>query len=89
MRRKQSFLLTILSSDGEKSSFCGQLKVISNGRTCTFTSIDEFQHLISTEMDLSEGSAQTHILSPVHDKEKQVPQTDARESGELLKLKLD
>jgi hypothetical protein len=85
MRRKQSFLLTILTSDGEKSSFCGQLKVISNGRTCTFSTIDEFQHLIMNEIDLTEGHIQTQVFQPVHDKEQQVPQADARESGKTLK----
>ena len=50
MRKRQTFLLTILTPENEASSFCGRLKVISSGRTCTFTSLEELYRLIASEM---------------------------------------
>ena len=50
MRKRQTFLLTILSEEDESSCFCGRIKVISSGRTSTFTSLDELYSLISSEM---------------------------------------
>jgi hypothetical protein len=51
MRKRQTFLLTILTSENGATSFCGKLKVISSGKSCTFTSLDELYHLIASEMD--------------------------------------
>ncbi len=51
MRKRQTFLLTILTPENGNSSFCGRLKVISSGRTFTFTSLDELYRLIASEMD--------------------------------------
>jgi hypothetical protein len=50
MRKRQTFLLTILSSETGNASFCGRLKVVSTGKSCTFTSIDELYALITEEM---------------------------------------
>ncbi len=50
MRKRQSFLLTILTPDDGDTSFHGQLKVISSGKTCTFTSQEELYSLIASEM---------------------------------------
>lgn len=51
MRKRQSFLLTILTPENGTSSFCGRLKVISSGKTCTFTSLEDLYRLIASEMD--------------------------------------
>lgn len=50
MRKRQTFLLTILSPEADDTSFCGRLKVISSGKTCTFTNVNELYHLIASEM---------------------------------------
>jgi len=51
MRKRQTFLLTILTPENDTGSFCGRLKVISSGKTCTFTSLEELYRLIASEMD--------------------------------------
>lgn len=51
MRKRQTFLLTIITSDTDNASLCGQLKVIASGKTYTFTNLDELYCLITTEMD--------------------------------------
>ncbi len=51
MRKRQTFLLTILTPDNGTDCFCGKLKVISSGKTCTFTDIEELYRLIASEMD--------------------------------------
>jgi hypothetical protein len=51
MRKRQTFLLTILTPENGSSSFCGRLKVISSGKTATFTSLEELYRLIASEMD--------------------------------------
>lgn len=56
MRKKQTFLLTILAPETNDASFCGKLKVISSGKTCTFTSLDDLYHLIESETQ-DEGQA--------------------------------
>ena len=50
MRKRQTFLLTILGPDDEAASFCGRVKVISSGKTCTFTNMEELYQLIASEM---------------------------------------
>lgn len=50
MRKRQTFLLTIMTPETEGASICGSLKVISSGKTCTFTNLDELYHLIASEM---------------------------------------
>ncbi len=51
MRKRQTFLLTILTPDNGTDCFCGKLKVISSGKTCTFTDMEELYRLIASEMD--------------------------------------
>lgn len=63
MRKRQTFLLTILTPENEDSSFCGRIKVISSGRTFTFTCLDELHRLIATEMD---EEVQDQILQTPH-----------------------
>jgi hypothetical protein len=51
MRKRQTFLLTILTPENDSTSFCGRLKVISSGKSATFTSLEELYRLIASEMD--------------------------------------
>jgi hypothetical protein len=51
MRQRQTFLLTILTPENGSTSFCGRLKVISSGKTETFTTLEELYRLIAYEMD--------------------------------------
>jgi len=51
MRKRQTFLLTILTPDNGAASLCGRLKVIASGKTATFTNLDELYRLIASEMD--------------------------------------
>ncbi len=51
MRKRQTFLLTILTPENGSTSFCGRLKVISSGKTETFTTLEELYRLIAFEMD--------------------------------------
>lgn len=50
MRKRQTFLLTIMTPETEDASICGRIKVISSGKTCTFTNLDELYCLIASEM---------------------------------------
>lgn len=50
MRKRQTFLLTIVTPEDEADSFRGRIKVISSGKSCTFTSLDELYQLILSEM---------------------------------------
>jgi hypothetical protein len=51
MRKRQTFLLTILSPESEAAPFCGRIKVIASGKTSTFTNLEELYHVIASEMD--------------------------------------
>jgi hypothetical protein len=51
MRKRQTFLLTVMTPESGTTSFCGRIKVISTGKTCTFTSLEDLYHLIASEMD--------------------------------------
>lgn len=49
MRKRQTFLLTILS-DTDNASYCGQIKVVGSGKTINFSHLEELSGLISEEM---------------------------------------
>ena len=51
MRKKQTFLLTVLAPENGEASFCGKIKEIASGKTFTFTSMDELNQLIASETD--------------------------------------
>lgn len=67
MRRRQTFMLTILANAPQQNSmpgstitaesliYCGQIKVISSGKIYNFTSIEELNNLIALEMDTPEN----------------------------------
>ncbi len=56
MRKKQTFLLTIMTPETGSSTLCGQIKVIASGKTSTFTSLEELYRLLAGEMN-EEASA--------------------------------
>jgi hypothetical protein len=63
MRKRQTFLITILSSETRDASFCGQLKRISSGKSTNFTSLEELYSLITLEMETEEEqiSSNSHL----------------------------
>lgn len=69
MRKRQTFLLTILTPESGAASLCGRIKVISSGKTCTFTNLEELYSLIASEMDeellqhLNHGDFSQPVLS--------------------------
>jgi len=74
MRTRQTFLLTVLTPENDAGTLRGKLKVISSGKSCTFTSLEELFRLIASEMDeefiqklssgdLLQGSSEEALLS--------------------------
>lgn len=51
MRKRQTFLLTIISTDNGEASICGKVKVISTGRSRNFSNMQELYELISSELE--------------------------------------
>ncbi len=66
MRKRQTFLLTILSEDNVKGSLCGRVKAISTGKTCNFTNLNELNQLIAAEMetDVSHADGRAEDAKP-------------------------
>lgn len=60
MRKRQTFLITILSSETRDASFCGQLKRISNGKSTNFTNLEELYRLITLEMENEEEESSSN-----------------------------
>jgi len=68
MRKKQTFMITVITSSPQEDliaaggfsaspeGFCGQIKVISSGRICNFTNLSELNQLIATEMNDPESN---------------------------------
>ncbi len=61
MRKKHSFLLTILPSENDNAPVHGRLEVIATGQIEAFSSLDELLDLLEQELrTLAEGmSSQT------------------------------
>lgn len=51
MRKRQSFLLTVLVPENTEEEFCGRLKTIATGETLSFSNYDELVALIMKEMN--------------------------------------
>ena len=51
MRKRQSFLLTVLVPENTEEEFCGRLKTIATGETLSFCNYDELVSLIMKEMN--------------------------------------
>ena len=71
MRKRQTFLLTILTPENGAAPFCGQIKVISTGKVANFTTTDELYRLIASEMG-EEGNQppSLHDFPPIASEEK-------------------
>lgn len=69
MRKRQTFVLTILGDEDETASFRGRVKVIANGNTYTFTNLDELHRLICDEMGEKEDRQSQftgdHVLNAI------------------------
>jgi hypothetical protein len=50
MRKRQTFLLTVLTTEESENEVCGQVKVISSGKAFTFINIEEFKALLLNEL---------------------------------------
>ena len=64
MRKRQTFLLTILTPENGAASFCGQVKVISTGKVTNFTNTDELYQLIASEMGEEGFPSSSHCDFP-------------------------
>lgn len=65
MRKKQTFLLTILNAEDGSAEFCGKIKVIASGETYTFTSLAHLYEVIHNAMG-AEGLDQLADLDLPH-----------------------
>ncbi len=64
MRKKHSFLLTILPDENDCSPVHGRLEVISTGQSEMFSSLDELLVLLEQELrSITEGMAPQSIAS--------------------------
>lgn len=50
MRKRQSFLLTLIPAEDDQSSIHGKITTISNGRTSSFANLDELYELLKDEL---------------------------------------
>jgi hypothetical protein len=48
MRQRQTFLLTVITSETGEASFCGKIKVIATGNSYNFSSLEELNALINS-----------------------------------------
>jgi hypothetical protein len=47
MRKKYTFLLTILPTEDEEEEICGRIQLVQSNRAETFTNLDELRSLIN------------------------------------------
>lgn len=69
MRKKQTFLLTVLAPETDDTALCGKLKVISSGKACTFTSLDDLYHLLLSEASGDQPDCQRSVETQASEKE--------------------
>jgi hypothetical protein len=50
MRKKQSFLLTLIPSEESQTSIHGKIQTIATGRTSSFSNLDELYELLKDEL---------------------------------------
>lgn len=50
MRKKQTFLLTVMTPEDGTNALRGQIKAIASGKTSNFTSLEELYRLLAVEM---------------------------------------
>ena len=62
MRKKYTFLLTILPTEDEQDDLCGRLQLVQSNRADTFTNLEELRALINQVL-LSNPNATDDILN--------------------------
>ncbi len=50
MRRRKSFLLTVIPAEEPNQAFCGSVKSIDTGDAYTFSNIEEFRQVLMREL---------------------------------------
>ena len=63
MRKKHSFLLTILPAENDSSPIHGRLEVISTGQIEMFSSLDELLALLEQELRILAEGISSQALS--------------------------
>jgi hypothetical protein len=51
MRKRQTFLLTILTPENGDASLCGRIKVVSSGETYNFTCQEELNQILASKVE--------------------------------------
>lgn len=57
MRKRQTYLLTVLTKDRDDVSIRGRIKAISSGKLANFTSIEELFELLIEDLETHDGAA--------------------------------
>lgn len=66
MRKRQSFLLTLIPAEDDQSSIHGKITTITNGRTSNFANLDELYELLKDELkDSPTISNEIHSIFPL------------------------
>jgi hypothetical protein len=66
MRKRQSFLLTLIPAEDDQSSIHGKITTITNGRTSSFANLDELYELLKDELrDNPLVSDEIHSIFPL------------------------
>lgn len=66
MRKRQSFLLTLIPAEDDQFSIHGKITTISNGRTSSFANLDELYELLKDELrDNPSSGDEIHSILPL------------------------
>jgi hypothetical protein len=64
MRKKYTFLLTILPTEDDQEDICGRLQLVQSNQADTFTNLEELRLLINQVL-LSNPNDTDELISPV------------------------
>jgi hypothetical protein len=68
MRKKYTFLLTILPTEDEEEEICGRIQLVQSNRAETFTNLEELRSLINQVLLSSPNdSVESNDITPVSD----------------------
>jgi hypothetical protein len=65
MRKKYTFLLTILPAEDEQDDLCGRLQLVQSNQADTFTNLEELRRLINQVLLSNPNDTGEWISSPV------------------------
>ncbi|MEN4100173.1 MAG: hypothetical protein ROW52_09655 [Anaerolineaceae bacterium] len=65
MRKKFTFLLTILPAEDDLDELCGRLQLVQSNRAETFTNLEELHHLIMKALRSDTSDASEVVSAPV------------------------